>query len=234
MTKRLLLGVLLAVVALFLAACEVEEEAEEAEEPDATSTVTAEASPTPQATSRATPVDLDWGAAERAAEADMAKPRFRGELGDFVVVEPNTGSGYPCPEPYGPVVNPERPELYFDLPGAMIDEVGSASCQGVIFSITAGVPDETGGTLVGRGYFVSVPLEESFDAPAERLKLITVAGKPALAMLPIPDCITCLTEVVVIERFPSETAPGITAWAHTSDLGEAITLVEQIMAAGQQ
>jgi len=78
---------------------------------------------------------------------------------------------------------------------------------------------------------VSLPLEESFDAPAERLKLITVAGKPALAMLPIPDCISCLSEVVVIERFPSETASGITAWAHTySGLDKAIALVEQIMA----
>jgi hypothetical protein len=240
MTKRVVVGMLLAVVgglamlvagmALFLVGCDVEKEAEE---PDVTPTPAAEASPTPQATSTATPVNLDWEKAERAMEADRAKPRFRGELGDFVVVEPNTGSGYPCPEPYGPVVNPEQSELYFDLLGAMIDEVGSGSCQGVIFSITAGVADGTGGTFVGRGYFVGLPLEESFDAPAERLKLMTVADKPALAMLPIPDCIACLSEVVVIERFPTEATPGVTTWAHTDSLDKAIALVEQIIAAGQ-
>jgi hypothetical protein len=154
-------------------------------------------------------------------------------MGDFVVVEPNSGSGYPCPEPYGPVTNPERAEFYFDLPGAVIDSVGTASCQGTIFSITANISDSEGGAIVGRGYFVSPKLEESFNAPAERLKLITVAGKPAIAMLPIPDCISCVSEVSVIERFPSGAAPGITVWAHTSSLDKAIALVEQIMATWQ-
>jgi hypothetical protein len=168
--------------------------------------------------------------AEEAAEADMAKPRFRGELGDFVVVEPNTGANYPCPEPYQPGTNPEQSELYFTLPGAMIDMVGS--CEGTVIGITALGGDDRSGTVVGRGYFVGPKMRLSLDAPAERLKLITVAGKPALAMLAIPDCISCLTEVVVIERFPSETAPGITTWAHTySGLDRAIALVEQIMAA---
>ena len=221
MTKRLLLVVLLAVVALFLAACEVEEEAEE---PDVT--------PTP-ATPTVTPLDLDWEKAEQAAEADMAKPRFRGQLGDFEVVGPNTATNYPCPEPYQPGTNPEQSELYFDLPGAVIDTVGS--CEGTVISITAGVSAEGSGTLVGRVYFVSLPFGQSFDAPAERLELMTVAGRPALAMLPIPDCIACLSEVVVIERFPSDTAPGITAWAHTYDgLDRAIALLEQIMAGAEQ
>jgi hypothetical protein len=201
----------------------------------ATPTLPAEPSPTPLATSTALPTDLDWEKAEQSAIADNAKPRFRGVLGDFVVVEPNSGSNYPCPEPYGPAVNLESSEPYFNLPGAVIDDVEAGACQGTVVSITAGVPDETSGTLVGRGYFLGPKMRVSFDAPAERLKLITVAGKPALAHLPIPDCISCLTEVVVIERFPTEAAPGITAWAHTySGLDRAIALVEQIMAGGKR
>jgi hypothetical protein len=169
---------------------------------------------------------------EQALEAERAKPRFRGELGDFVIGEPDTSNPYPCPEPYQPGTNPEQSELYFNLPGAVIDMVGS--CQGTIISISASVADEAGGALVARGYFSGSKLEEPLDAPAERLKLITVGGKPALAELPIPDCMVCPSQVMVIERFPSETAPGITVWARTTnDLDKAIALVEQIMGVQQ-
>jgi hypothetical protein len=166
--------------------------------------------------------------AKQASEADKAKPRFMGELGDFVIVEPGTTGGYPCPEPYESGTNPEQSELYFTLPGAVIDMVGS--CQGTIFSISAVIEDEAGGAVVGRGYFLDHKLQEPFDAPADRLKLITVGGKPALAELPIPDDFASVTQVAVIQRFPSEEAPGITVWARTTnDLDKAIALVEQIM-----
>jgi hypothetical protein len=170
--------------------------------------------------------------AKQATEADRVKPHFRGELGDFVIVEPGTASGYPCPEPYQPATNPERSELYFSLPGAVIDMVGS--CQGTIIGITASIADEAGGAVVGRGYFLGPKLEEPISAPAERLKLITVGGKPAVAEVPIPDCMVCTSQVVVIERFPSEAGPGITVSARTlNDLDRAIALAEQIMGVRQ-
>ncbi|MDP2953186.1 MAG: hypothetical protein Q8O76_07720 [Chloroflexota bacterium] len=166
--------------------------------------------------------------AERATEADKAKPRFTGELGDFVIVERVTAPGYPCPEPYQPGTNPEQSELYFSLPGAIMDMVGS--CQGTIIGITASIADVAGGARVGRVYFLGPKVELPFHAPAERLKLMTVGGKPALAELPIPDCIACTSQVVVIERFPSEAGPGITVWAQTlNDLDRAIALAQQIM-----
>jgi len=196
----------------------------------------AEATATPGEVLPPSPVSQGKGdaveRAKQATEADRVKPRFRGELGDFVIVEPHTGTGYPCPEPAQPGTNPERSELYFSLPGAVIEGVGS--CQGTIFSITASVPDGVTGAMVGRGYFLTPKLEEPFDAPAERLKLITVGGKPALAEVPIPDCMVCPSQVVVIERFPSEAAPGITVWAlTTNDLDKAIALAEQIMGVQQ-
>jgi len=195
---------------------------------------TPEVQPTPEEVLPPSPVSEPKGGpverAKQATEADRVKPRFTGELGDFVIVEPHTGTGYPCPEPYQPATDLERSELYFSLPGAVIDMEGSGSCQGTIFSITASVPDGVTGAMVGRGYFPGPKLEEPFDAPAERLKLITVGGKPALAEVPIPDCIVCPSQVVVIERFPSEEAPGITVWARTTnDLDRAIALAEQIM-----
>jgi len=178
-------------------------------------------SPTPE---RAAAIER----AKQASAVDRAKPRFKGELGDFIVVEPGTLSNYPCPEGHRPGADPERSELYFELPGDTMDTVGS--CQGTIISITVGMTDEAGGALVARGYFLGPKLEEPFDAPAERLKLITVGGKPALAELPVPDCIVCTSQVAVIERFPSEEAPGIAVWARTTnDLDRAIALAEQIM-----
>jgi len=166
--------------------------------------------------------------AEQATEADKAKPRFTGDLGDFVIVDRITAPGYPCPEPYQPGTNPEQSELYFNLPGAGTPMVGS--CQGTIIAITASIVDAAGGAQVGRVYFLGPKVELPFHAPAERLKLMTIGGKPALAELPIPDCIVCTSQVVVIQRFPSEAAPGITVWAQTvNDLDRAIALAEQIM-----
>lgn len=164
--------------------------------------------------------------AKQASEADRAKPRFMGELGDFVIVEPNTMNNYPCPEPYQPATDPERSELYFSLPGAVLDMAGS--CQGTVTSIRMVFPDS--GDMVGRGYFLGPKFGVSRDAPEDRLKLITVGGKPALAELPIPDHFASKSQVVVIERFPSEEAPGIMVSARTTnDLDKAIALAEQIM-----
>lgn len=183
--------------------------------------------PTPVLEGKGDPVER----AKQATAADRAKPRFTGELGDFVIVGPDTSAArYSCPEPAQFATNLERSELYFSLPGAVIDAESAASCQGIIFTITAFVPDGANAAMVGRAYFPTPKLELSRDAPAERLKLITVGGRPSLAELPIPDCITCPSQVAVIERFPSEEGPGIFTWVRTTnDLDRAIALAEQIM-----
>jgi len=171
---------------------------------------------------------------EQALEADRAKPRFRGEMGDFVIVDAAAVTGYPCPDGAQPATNIEQSEINFNLPGAVIDTATSASCQGIFTNINAFVPGEPHEAMVGRGYFLAPRMELSVNAPAERLKLITVGGKPALAELPIPDCTLCDSQVMVIERFPSEAAPGIFTWARTiNDLDRAIALVEQIMGVQQ-
>ena len=165
--------------------------------------------------------------AKQAQAVDDAKPRFRGELGDFNVVGPDTGAThYPCPEPYQPGTNAEQSELYFSLPGAGIGMVGS--CQGTVISITADVGD--GYSMIGRSYFLGPNVFVFFDAPADRLELMTIGGRPALAELGIPGGLLTTTQVVVIERFPSETAPGIFTWAQSIDeVDGAIKLAEAIM-----
>lgn len=102
------------------------------------------------------------------------------------------------------------------------------SCQGTVTSIRMGFPDS--GDLVGCGYFIGSRFGISADVPRERLKLITVGGKLALAELPISDYFVSPSRVVAIERFPSDAGPGIAVWARTiNDLDRAIALVEQIM-----
>jgi hypothetical protein len=228
MTKWLVLGILLAVVASAIAGGALV----------VVSQGGGETGTTPEEVPTPSPVLQPEGdaieRAKQATAADRAKPRFTGELGDFVIVEPDAATGYPCPEPYQPAANLERSELYFSLPGAVIDTVGSGSCQGTIIVVSALIPDEAGEAMVARAYFPGPKVETTFDAPAERLKLITVGGKPALAELPIPDCMVCTSQVAVIERFPSEEAPGITVWARTTnDLDKAIALAEQIMGVRQ-
>lgn len=178
---------------------------------------------------------------KKAIDLERSKPRFRGELGDFFVAGPQETNNYPCPEPYQPgpgdphnpgssIAELQESELYFAIPGAAIDAVGS--CQGKVISIRVIVSSSPGEphAVVGRVYFIKPKFEVFFDAPRERLKLMTVGGKPALAELPIPDVFASLSNIVVIERFPTGTAPGIAAWAQTiNDLDKAIALVEQIM-----
>ena len=187
MTKRIILTVLLVVTALFLAACEVEQEGEG---PDATLTpgtspaatqptsVATPAQATPTATPAApattptqtaptaTPANPEAEKAQQALEADRAKPRFRGEMGDFVVVDATTG--YPCPGPDQPLLNLEQSDLPFEFPGAVVDEAAAQSCQGAVMRIA----DEGGTSKALRD-----ELETDFRAAARDPSLIQPLGK---------------------------------------------------------
>ncbi len=234
MTKWLALAALLAVAAVVLTACQVEEEVEgtdvTATQVGPTATPVTFAATPAQVAPTATPVNSDPAKAQKAMEADRAKPRFRGEVGDFVVVEPKTA--YPCPGPDQPLLNLEQSELPFEFPGAVTDKAASESCQGAVMSIS----DDGGTTLVGRSYFLGPKLDMSFDAPAERVKLLSTVTHtlyssgnapwatpvPAIAMLAIPDCISCVSEVVA-------TYDGIAVWAQSNSLDKATALVQQII-----
>jgi len=81
----------------------------------------------------------------------------------------------------------------------------------------------------GRRYFVG-PAKVPFEAPFDRLVLLTVIGHSALAQLPIPAYPGSL-RLAVIERFPSGHESGILVWIDNTHmtLKEAAALAAQIM-----
>ena len=160
-----------------------------------------------------------------AAATDPAKPAYRGPLGDFFVTgSPNEGAAYPpCPQPSRPAQNYKASELYSPVFG---DLEGLEECaDGKMLNITAA----HGRALIGKRYFVE-PARVPFEAPRERLVLLTIAGKPAIAKSPAPGYPGTL-RLAVIQRFPRDNQPGIMAWIDNTEMSleAAATLAEQIM-----
>ena len=171
-------------------------------------------------------------AAKTAAAAEGARPRFYGELGDFEVVPDAGRLIIPCPagESLEPVESPkvQQSEIYFSLPG--FGFLPAAMCEGRAIGIGAEGPKVT----IGRGYY-SGPgkLKVGFHAPRDRLQLLTVGGHPAIAQLPFPEGLLSYVSVVVIQRHPTPSAPGIRATVNTDQgLDYAVSLLEQVLAQG--
>ena len=158
---------------------------------------------------------------------DEAKGIYKGPLGDFLVT-PRQGTDWPpCPEPMRPAKNYKASELYSPLFG---DLNGLLECaNGRMLLIESSVREPDGYIiLIGKSYFVG-PARVSFEAPLDRLILLTVAGKPALAQLPPPGFPGI--DLVVIERFPSGDQPGIKVGVDRSDrsLEETAALAARIV-----
>lgn len=85
--------------------------------------------------------------------------------------------------------------------------------------------------MIGRRYFVGLA-RVPYEAPIERLRLLTVTGKPAIVELPMPEVPGTL-RLAVVERFPTSDKPGILTFIDNTpkSLAEAIELAEQIMKA---
>ena len=160
-------------------------------------------------------------AIDPAAAADEAKPRYRGALGDFVVAD--HAADYPCPPPYKPA-DPKASELYSPVfsEGAEASQCGDGRIVGISAAYDRGAS-------IGRRYFVG-PAKVPYEAPLDRLKLLTVAGRPAIAQLPMPGIRGSL-RLAVIERLPSGDQAGILVWIDNTDMSleEAVELAEQIM-----
>ena len=86
-----------------------------------------------------------------------------------------------------------------------------------------------GREVIGRGYFVGKPILP-LEAPLDRLKLLTVVGKPAIAEIPRPGFVGTL-RLAVIERFPVGNQPGILVTIDNTDksMEAAMELAAQIM-----
>jgi streptogramin lyase len=162
------------------------------------------------------------------AAQDETKGVYQGPLGKFFVT-PRQGTAWPpCPQPYRPAKNYKTSELYSPVFG---DLDGLWECaNGKMLLIESSIRQPNGNfILIGKSYFIG-PAKVSFEASLDRLELLTVAGKPAIAQIPLSGLGPGLT-LVVIERFPSGDQPGIKVVVEQADLSleEAAALAAKII-----
>lgn len=132
----------------------------------------------------------------------------------------------PCPRPLRSAKSAKikASELYSPVFGENLEGFVAECADGKIVAIEIYGPE-----IIGRGYFVGKPTVP-YEAPLDRLKLLTVAGKPAIAQLPTPGFPGDL-RLLVIERFPSGNQPGIAVEIDNTfkSLDEAAELAARIM-----
>jgi hypothetical protein len=160
------------------------------------------------------------------AAQDEIKGVYQGPLGNFLVTPRETSAWPPCPQPSRPAKNYKTSELYSPVFG---DLEGLWECaNGRMLFIERYILEPDGYPIsIGKGYFVG-PAKVPFEASLDRLVLLTVAGKPAIAQIPLSG--PGLT-LVVIERFPSGDQPGIQVVVERTDqsLEETVALAAKIM-----
>jgi hypothetical protein len=151
-------------------------------------------------------------------------PVYEGPLGDFRVA-PGDAAEFPCESTV--VSNAEMvraSELHSDT---FREGATAASCaDGTVVNIS-----DYGDPPMGRRYFVG-DAKVTYAAPRERLKLLEVDGKPAIAELPRTDLdLPGSVRLAVIERFPEEDIPGILVWIDSSrgDLETTAELASRLM-----
>jgi len=188
----------------------------------------------------ATPVSTADGKAvadkvETAMAEERSKTPFTGELGDFLVVaDANEAKIFQCAStPVALSDALKREELWSDAFG----DVGMGwACpgQGVTLVNNMGPTGEGSGGGDGsiqiRAYIRSVPLPLLWDAPRDRLELVTVEGHPGLLERPIPGYPYGEANLAVIERYPDGDTPGIAVFVEMAPSAEAaIKHAEEIM-----
>lgn len=155
-----------------------------------------------------------------------SKPPYEGPLGEFLVGI-NQGSDLPpCPRPWKLAKSDKivASELYSPIFGD-IEGIVTECADGMITVI-----EIYGQEIVSRTYFVGRPIAP-YQAPLDRLMLLTVAGKPAIVELPRYPGELSLS---IIERFPTDAKPGIalTIQRTTRSLDETMEFALRIMKGG--
>jgi hypothetical protein len=85
-----------------------------------------------------------------------------------------------------------------------------------------------GSIPAARRYFVG-PAIVPWNAPVDKLELMTVAGYPAIAHLSTPGLADSV-ELIVVQRFPSDNKPGILMYVgYMNTLDEAVAKAERII-----
>jgi len=240
MTKRVVVGMLLAVMAVLPLACEVEQEVEDT---DVTPTLSAAASPTAQATStaQAEPTLPPLAAEqERLRQEEAAKPKFEGVVNGIHI--------YPTDAPAAA----RRKDACSDAKASEVREISLDAVAGTPMEITptylpAGAeevapfsaPLACGGTVVyverqwsvrnrDANFFVIRRQGEQAigeDASAGRISAATVGGKRAVLVEPLTPAGYGYSGVIVAEDFGLTT---VTAFGLA--LEETVKIAEGLIA----
>jgi hypothetical protein len=153
--------------------------------------------------------------------ADQAKPVFTGPLGEFLVTPRVAADFPPCPKPIKRTENYQFHELYSPILGGNLEVYECAN--GVIPYIAR---DYAG---PAKRYFVG-PARVPYEAPRDRLVLLTIGGHSAIAELEVPGLPPNL-RIAAIERFPTSHLPGIMVAIDNSSMSlkVAATVMASIM-----
>ena len=158
-------------------------------------------------------------------QEDAVKPRASGQVGSFIVTKDEGATWPSCDQFHAPTETVRESELYF---GMVPDVEQTRVCaDGTVLGVVSG-EDPRG--QVARWYFVNEAKVYFPFAPAERVKATEVAGLPAIVAEPFPGLPAAPTEVVVLERAPTEGKPGIMLDVYGSQLSEIIARAEQVVA----
>jgi hypothetical protein len=186
--------------------------------------------PRPPVATSPVPPSIPFDPSPRAkppVDPERTKPAYEGPLGEFIVGIHQGSSALPCPQPLRPTKNEKikASELYSPVFGKNLEGFVAECADGKITVIVI-----YGREVIGRGYFIGKPILP-LEAPLDGLKLLTAAGKPGLASLPMPGFSWSL-RLAFIERFPRGNQPGILVSIDNTDksLEEATELAAQIMA----
>lgn len=172
-------------------------------------------------------------------DADSAKGKFEGELGDFLVLDsigPRKDEafifGCEGDEPYTFVsdqVALQQHELWSAGFGPFGVGVGCPG-EGLRFVNNSGRDEGGDRVATSRAYINALPFPVLSDAPRDRLELIEVEGHPAIIELPLEGFPFAYANLTVLERYPDGDVPGIVVRVETAPSSEeAIALAEKLM-----
>ncbi|MEX1255782.1 MAG: hypothetical protein WEE64_15720 [Dehalococcoidia bacterium] len=184
------------------------------------------------------PAEPTFASVQAALDADAALGRFSGRVGDFMIyravngVTPPEAEIFSCPGGTPPVTDRDvlrGHELWSEALGPT--GIGW-SCEGELILVNnEGLEGRPGTTLLARGYISSAPVPIVRDAPADRLELIEVEGHPAILEERVEGFPYADSNVVVIERYPEGSTPGIAVFVIAAPSEEeAVRLAKELIA----
>ncbi|MEX2238649.1 MAG: hypothetical protein WEB00_14080 [Dehalococcoidia bacterium] len=166
--------------------------------------------------------------ARRDLAADRSQPRFTGDLGGFSIVGSEPLNNYSCGASRSSERNrPIGSELD---PGDRLRNVESVRCGTSVYGVSGEgrAPSGASATVLRNYYQGEVP-RIPIEAPRDRLKTLTIAGKRAVLELP-PQQLFGECRLFVIERASAAAAPGI-IWEISGSLScdDAVALAEALL-----